>query len=88
MNKSPKQVLIEVDKKKLEYFFATTCPHFLRWGECENECTKDKSKRCQLDEWTKENICVPDCPHFKDIPLRECSFGKCSVVKKAIKDLI
>ena len=80
-------MLIEVDKKKLEYFVATTCPYFQVHGSCRNECTKNKFERCQLDEWSKMDICPSDCPHLKDIPLRECSFGKCSVVKRAIKDL-
>ena len=37
---------MEVDKTKLEYFVATTCPHFQAYGECLNECTKNKFERC------------------------------------------
>lgn len=56
-------MLIEVDKKKLEYFVATVCPHFVPHGVKTNECRLTGV-------------------------ISECRFGKCSVVKKAIKDLI
>lgn len=55
--------MIEVNKKKLEYFIATTCPHFVPYGVKRNEC-----KMTGI--------------------VSECRFGKCSVVKKALKDLL
>ena len=63
MNKIVSVVLIEVNKKKLEYFIATTCPHFVPYGVKRNEC-----KLTGI--------------------VSECRFGKCSVVKKCLKDLL
>ena len=63
MNKTAKKAVIEVDKKKLEYLIATTCPHFVSHGI--------KGSECRLTGI----VC-------------ECRFGRCSVVKKALKDLL
>ena len=78
---------MEVDKKKLERYIVSHCQYYSN-RETQNECTKGKLNRCQLDEWTKNEICVPDCPHFADIPLLGCSFGKCNYVKKEMKKLL
>ena len=63
MNKLASVALIEVNKKKLEYLIATTCPHFVSHGVKGNECRLTGI------------VC-------------ECRFGKCSVVKKCLKDLL
>lgn len=78
---------MEIDKKQLEAYIASHCRYYKKSGECMHECTRDKLSRCHLDDWTKSQICVPDCPHFADIPLRECNFGRCSYVKKELKKL-
>lgn len=86
MNKSAKQVLIEVDKKKLERYIAKNCS-YIEFSAYHDElrCYSKMQKQCR--EFGLSVECPDNCPHLNSSVVR-CKEGKCSYVKNIIKDLI
>ena len=79
---------ITIDKEKLEQYLAKFCSHYYKTENGKRLCDKKKKGECNLTFVDKiEMNCPYDCPHRDEYVGRDCTLGKCSYVKNAIKEL-
>lgn len=77
---------IAVDKDKLTDYIIDNCPLLLTTVEGSSWCHKKRDRSCLVPRYEREH-CPRDCPHMAERAEWECDGGKCSYVKKIIKEM-
>ena len=79
---------ITIDKTKLESYIARMCPYSYRLDSGKILCEKPKEGTCNIAYIEKIELnCPYDCPHRDKYKWKQCTLGKCSIVKKVLKEL-
>lgn len=82
-----KEQFISINRKRLEEHLAQYCRYFHRIGDA-SLCDKHSSDMCGVGHIDKIIFdCPYDCPHYYDGKFHPCVFGKCTYVKKVIKNI-